>query len=136
MDDTFKEKAFQHLLPTGKLGWKSERPVKITPKKYSQRRLLDVDPRFAQDVEYLFVTQTIVEIKQIQDSMSVALKKAHRASQAGKRLTAGVIRDSISLKQSISRIRLIDTYNKSEEHLHTGRGYNINYWQQSNGMEF
>ena len=101
MDESFEEMAFPHLLPTGKFGWKYERPLKLTPKKYFQRRLLDADPRFAQDIEYLFVAQTVVEIKQIQDSMSIALKKAYHASPAGEALTAGVVRDSNSLKQFI-----------------------------------
>ncbi len=42
----------------------TERPNKITYRKYFNQRLLDVDGRFARDTEYLFVAQYIVEAKQ------------------------------------------------------------------------
>ncbi len=45
----------------------NERPRKITHRKYFNQRLLDVDGRFANDLEYLFVAQYIVEQKQIRD---------------------------------------------------------------------
>ena len=45
----------------------SARPRNLTRRKYFNQRLLDVDGRFAKDLEYLFVAQYIVERKQIQD---------------------------------------------------------------------
>ena len=45
----------------------SARPRNLTQRKYFNQRLLDVDGRFAKDLEYLFVAQYIVERKQIQD---------------------------------------------------------------------
>lgn len=84
--------------------------------------MLDAYPRFAQDIEYLFVAQTVEEIKQIQNSMSIALKKAHRASPAGEALTAGVIRDSISLKQFIFK-------DQTFRYLQPVRGI-LPYWQR------
>ena len=37
------------------------RPRKLTYRKYSNARLLDVDGRFAKDLDYLFVAQYITE---------------------------------------------------------------------------
>ena len=38
------------------------RPRKLTYRKYFNQRLLDVDGRFAMDLDYLFVAQYIVEV--------------------------------------------------------------------------
>lgn len=40
---------------------------KLTYRKYFNQRLLDVDGRFARDLDYLFVGQYIVESKQVFD---------------------------------------------------------------------
>ena len=45
----------------------SERPKKLTYRNYFNQRLLDVDGRFARDLDYLFVAQYIVEAKQVLD---------------------------------------------------------------------
>ena len=45
----------------------SKRPRKLTYRKYFNQRLLDVDGRFARDLDYLFVAQYICEAKQIRD---------------------------------------------------------------------
>ena len=41
----------------------SERPKKLTYRKYFNQRLLDVDGRFSRDLDCLFVAQYIVEAK-------------------------------------------------------------------------
>ncbi len=41
----------------------TDRKRKITYRKYFNQRLLDVDGRFAKDLDYLFVAQYIVESK-------------------------------------------------------------------------
>ena len=43
----------------------SDRPRKLTYRKYFNQRLLDVDGRFARDLDYLFVAQYIVEANQV-----------------------------------------------------------------------
>ena len=45
----------------------SKRPRKLTYRKYFNQRLLDIDGRFAHDLDYLFVAQYIVEVKQVLD---------------------------------------------------------------------
>ena len=42
-------------------------PAPATYRKYFNQRLLDVDGRFACDLDYLFVAQYIVEAKQVLD---------------------------------------------------------------------
>ena len=43
----------------------NDRPRKLTYRKYFNQRLLDVDGRFARDLDYLFVAQYIVEANQV-----------------------------------------------------------------------
>ena len=43
----------------------NDRPRKLTHRKYFNQRLLDVDGRFAKDLDYLFVAQYIVEANQV-----------------------------------------------------------------------
>lgn len=47
--------------------FRSKRPRKLTYRKYFNQRLLDVDGRFARDLDYLSVAQFIVESKQVLD---------------------------------------------------------------------
>ena len=51
--------------PYGVGTYSSERPRKLTYRKYFNQRLLDVDGRFSRD--HLFVAQYIVEAKQVSD---------------------------------------------------------------------
>lgn len=51
----------------GKGGFGRQRDGKITYRKYFNARLLDIDGRFARDLDYLFVAQYIVESKQALD---------------------------------------------------------------------
>ena len=43
------------------------RPRKLTYRKYFNQSLIDVDDRFARDLDYLFAAQYIVECKQVRD---------------------------------------------------------------------
>ncbi|WAR11596.1 PIF1-like protein, partial [Mya arenaria] len=98
MDTNFEEMSFPSLFPTGQFGFRAERPVELTAKTYFQERLLDASTNFARDVEYLFVAQTIIERQQIQDSMSVALRKTYTADE-NEQLTASIVKDT-SLDQA------------------------------------
>ncbi len=51
----------------GSGGFSKDRPRKLTYRKYFNARLLDIDGRFARDLDYLFVAQYIVESKQVLD---------------------------------------------------------------------
>ena len=53
--------------PYGTGTFSSNRPRKLSYRKYFNQRLLDVDGRFARDLDYLFVAQYIVEAKEVLD---------------------------------------------------------------------
>ena len=56
LDNDFEVLAFPDLFPYGSGGYHSaNRKVKLPIKKYFQQQLLNVDGRFAQNIEYLFV---------------------------------------------------------------------------------
>ena len=65
IDPSFE--AMSNKFPYGTGCYSSDRPHKLTYRKYFNQRLLDVDGRFARDTDYLFVAQYIVESKQILD---------------------------------------------------------------------
>ena len=64
-DKHFEEMCNPTKYPTGKFGLITERKIKLTVRKYFNRRLLDADGRFARDTEYLLTAQYAVESKQV-----------------------------------------------------------------------
>lgn len=66
-DSNFEAMSNPDKFPFGTGTFSSERPKKLTYRKYFNQRLLDVDGRFARDLDYLFVAQYIVEAKQVLD---------------------------------------------------------------------
>ena len=68
LDNDFEILAFPNLVPYGSDAYHSEeRQVNLPIWKYFQQRLLNVDIRFAQNIEYLFCDQHIVDLKHIQN---------------------------------------------------------------------
>ena len=66
-DLNFEAMSNPDKFPYGNGTFRSDRPRKLTYRKYFNQRLLDVDGRFATDLDYLFVAQYIVEAKQVRD---------------------------------------------------------------------
>ena len=66
-DSNFETMSNPEKFPISDGCFADERPRKLTYRKYFNQRLLDVDGRFAKDIDYLFVAQYIVEAKQIVD---------------------------------------------------------------------
>ena len=62
-DTNFETMAFPTCYPTGINCISTDRKVRLTPRKYFNQRLLDVDGRFAKDIDYLFAAQYTVEEK-------------------------------------------------------------------------
>ena len=74
LDNDFEVIAFPDLFPYGGDGYHSvNRKVKLPIKKYFQQSLLNVDSRFAQNIEYLFCAQYIADIKQIESDATLAI---------------------------------------------------------------
>ena len=71
-DPKFEEMCSPDKYPLGKKGIIAQRPRQITPRKYFNQRILDVDGRFAKDIEYLFVAQYTVEAKQVMDDTTTS----------------------------------------------------------------
>lgn len=71
----------------------------MTYRKYFNQRVLDVDGRFARDVEYLFVAQYIVEQKQIRDDGNNIVWRQKPSGQ----FTAGQAKDQSSLNQHVRK---------------------------------
>ena len=63
-DSNFEAMSNPDKFPSAKGTFSSERPKKLTYRKYFNQRLLDVDGR---DLDYLFVAQYIVEAKHVLD---------------------------------------------------------------------
>ena len=60
-DLNFEAMSNPYKFPYGTGAFCSKPPIQLTYRKYFNHRLLDVDGRFARDLDYLFVTQYIVE---------------------------------------------------------------------------
>ena len=74
LDNDFEVLAFPDLFPYGSGGYHSaNRKVKLPIRKYFQQHLLNVDSRFAQNIEYLFCAQYIADIKQIESDATLAI---------------------------------------------------------------
>ena len=74
LDNDFEVLTFPDLFPYGSGGYHSaNRKVKLPIRKYFQQCLLNVDGKFAQNIEYLFCTQYIADIKQIESDATLAI---------------------------------------------------------------
>ena len=79
--------------------YQREGPKKLTYRKYFNQRLLDVDGRFARDLDYLFVAQYIVEAKQVLDNGNNFAWRQKPSRQ----FTAAQARDSTMLSQYVRK---------------------------------
>ena len=77
----------------------TERPRKLTYRKYFNQRLLDVDGRFARDLDYLFVAQYIVEAKQVLDDGNNFIWR----QKPTRHLTASQVKDQSLLSQCVRK---------------------------------
>ena len=74
LDNDFEVLAFPDLFHYGSGGYHSaNRKVKLPIRKYFQQWLLNIDGRFAQNIEYLFCAQYIADIKQIESDATLAI---------------------------------------------------------------
>ena len=65
LDEMFEKSSIPDMFCDGTRGFHTRRDIKLTWRKYFNQRLLDVDGRLARNLDYLFATQYIVEMKQI-----------------------------------------------------------------------
>ena len=75
--------------------------MKLPIRKYFQQCLLNVDGRFAQNMEYLFCAQIIVDIKQIESDATLPIMLSHSRTLRGHKITAGHLQDPAVLQQLV-----------------------------------
>ena len=86
LDNDFEVPAFPDLFPYGGSGYHSaNRQVKLPIRKYFQQCLLNVDSRFAQNIEYLFCAQYIADIKQIESDATLVIMLSKGRTLGGTR---------------------------------------------------
>ena len=73
LDNDFEVLAFPDLSLYGGGNHSANRKVKLPIRKYFQQCLLNVDGRFAQNIEYLFCAQYTTDIKQIESDATLAI---------------------------------------------------------------
>ena len=102
LDNDFEVLAFPDLFPYGSGGYhNSHRKVKLPIRKYFQQCLLNVDGRFAQNIEYLFCAQYIADIKQIESDATLAIMLSQGRTLQGQKITAGQLQNPAVLEQLV-----------------------------------
>jgi hypothetical protein len=68
--------AFPDLFPNGRCGLNdTERPRKITPGQNYSQKVLNVDPRFCQDPDFIFVAQQSLEKHRFENQISISCQR-------------------------------------------------------------
>ena len=102
LDNDFEVLAFPDLFPYGSGGYHSaNRKVKLPIRKYFQQCLLNVDGRFAQNIEYLFCAQYIADIKQIESDATLAICLSQGRTLGGHKITAGQLQNPAVVEQLV-----------------------------------
>ena len=103
LDDDFEVLAFPDLFPNGEGAYHSdtERVRDLHIRKYFQQRLLNVDGRFAKNIEYIFCAQYISDIKQIQGEANLAIRLSRGRTLEGRTITAGTLHNPNALQQLV-----------------------------------
>ena len=100
MDKEFEVLAFPNLFPKGKGGKETDIPREreIDTRQYINQRLLNKDPRFSKNIEYIFAFQYATELKQLRTDMAFALKRQYTD---GRKITAGDLKNYRKVNQMI-----------------------------------
>ena len=101
LDEDFEVLAFPDFFPYGEGGYYSQRNTKLPIRKYFQQSLLNVDIRFAQNMEYLFCAQYISDIKQIQGDTNLAIHLSRGRTLEGQKITAGMLQNPTALQHLV-----------------------------------
>ena len=102
LDNDFEVLAFPDLFPYGSGGYhNAHRKVKLPIRKYFQQCLLQVDGKFAQNIEYLFCAQYIADIKQIESDATLAIMLSSGRTLQGHKITAGQLQNPAVLEQLV-----------------------------------
>ena len=103
-DEHFEQCAFPTLFPKGNSGFKEVSKGKnMTPRKYFNQRILDVDGRFGRNIEYLMSAQYAVESKDVMDQVNIAMRQSQGTQYRNEKVNAGTLKNPTALKGLIQR---------------------------------
>ena len=88
-DEYCEELAFPYLLPRGRFGFTRERKIPLSASKYFNQRLLHYTQRFASSSDYIFFAHSVIQQKQLNSNINIAMKKVQT-----KNLTAGMLSEN------------------------------------------
>ena len=115
-------KVFPYLFPEGINGFDQKRNTKLGLGRYFNARLFSKDNRFACDPQYIFFSQYLTELNNINSSISIAMRKGTAKPGEIKKVTAGMITDRSQ------RDKILNS-DKGYKFLKTIRGSPA-YWQK------
>ena len=119
-DDLCEILAFPNHFPSGSFGFNDpQRTTSLSRRRYFNQRLQNVDARFACDSEYLFFAQYLTEVEQINNNMSIALRKG----KAGTDFKAGALKRPAVVQDLLK-------HNEGFNFLQTVRGSQP-YWEKT-----
>ena len=102
LDNDFEVLTFPDLFPYGSGGYHSaNRKVKLPIRKYFQQCLLNVDSRFAQNIEYLSCAHYIADIKQIESDVTLAIMLSQGRTLGGHTITARQLQNPAVVAQLV-----------------------------------
>ncbi|XP_074656877.1 uncharacterized protein LOC141910064 [Tubulanus polymorphus] len=79
-DKENEAKSFPTLFPTGRFTYHAVRDERITLARYLHTRLMNADPRFSRNTDFIFYSQFLSEINQVASNVSIALRKGVKDS--------------------------------------------------------
>ena len=122
LDNDVEILAFPDLFPYGSGGYHSaNRKVNLPIRKYFQQSLLNLDSRFAQNIEYLFCAQYITDIKQIESDATLAIMLSQGRALGGHKIIAGQLWNPAVLEQNVRNDQAYKFQKMSEDHLFIGK---------------
>ena len=100
-DEGFETLGFPDLFPygTGDFHSVKNRPRNLNIRRYFNQRILNVDGRFAQNIEYLLASQYATELKQVYGNIGVSLCLRRGKLSHGNRITAGMLRSTSNVHE-------------------------------------
>ncbi|KAJ8048787.1 hypothetical protein HOLleu_01246 [Holothuria leucospilota] len=99
----FEEMANPEKYPSGLMGLSKKRNVSTTIRRFLNQRLLNVDGRFARDIDYLFAAQYAAENKQVKSDVGIRLRQTRGTFMAGGNVTAGIVKDDTKIQEIIRK---------------------------------
>ena len=103
LDKEFEVLAFPDLFPNGNGGYETaeKRETDLSLRRYYQQRILNVDGRFARNIEYIACAQYATELKQLKSDAGIALKMTRGRQLRGQSMNAGMLRNSAVIQDLI-----------------------------------